>query len=47
MRPSLDSLVFLTSNAGKAREASALLGRPLTARALEIPEIQSLSLIHI
>ncbi len=42
MRPSLDSLVFLTSNAGKAREAAAFLGRPVTARALEIPEIQSL-----
>ena len=42
MRPSLDSLIFLTSNAGKAREAAAFLGRPVTARALEIPEIQSL-----
>ena len=42
MRPSLKSLVFLTSNAGKAREASALLGRPVAARALELPEIQSL-----
>ena len=42
MRPSLESLVFLTSNAGKAREASALLGRPVAARALELPEIQSL-----
>ena len=37
MLPSLDSLVFLTSNPGKAREASALLGRPVAARALEIP----------
>lgn len=42
MRPSLDGLVFLTSNAGKAREASAFLGRPVAARALDLPEIQSL-----
>jgi XTP/dITP diphosphohydrolase len=42
MRPSLDDLVFLTSNPGKAREAAELLGRPVVARALELPEIQSL-----
>jgi non-canonical purine NTP pyrophosphatase (RdgB/HAM1 family) len=47
MRPSLDSLVFLTSNAGKAREAAALLGRPIAARALEIPEIQSLDFAEV
>lgn len=47
MRPSLDSLVFLTSNAGKAREAAAFLGRPITARALEIPEIQSLDFADV
>ena len=47
MRPSLDSLVFLTSNAGKAREAAALLGRPITARALEIPELQSLDFAEV
>lgn len=47
MRPSLDSLVFLTSNAGKAREAAALLGRPITARTLEIPEIQSLDFAEV
>ncbi|MBK8595714.1 MAG: non-canonical purine NTP pyrophosphatase [Holophagales bacterium] len=47
MRPSLDSLVFLTSNAGKAREASALLGRSIEARALEIPEIQSLDFAEV
>lgn len=42
MRPPLDGLVFLTSNPGKAREASALLGRAIPARPLELPEIQSL-----
>jgi non-canonical purine NTP pyrophosphatase (RdgB/HAM1 family) len=47
MRPSLDGLVFLTSNAGKAREAEALLGRPVEARALEIPEVQSLDFAEV
>ena len=47
MRPSLDRLVFLTSNAGKAREAAALLGRPIAARAIEIPEIQSLDFAEV
>ena len=47
MRPSLDRLVFLTSNAGKAREAAALLGRPIEARALELPEIQSLDFAEV
>ncbi len=47
MRPSLESLVFLTSNAGKAREAAALLGRPIAARTLEIPEIQSLDFAEV
>jgi len=47
MFPSLDSLVFLTSNAGKAREVAALLGRPVTARALEIREIQSLEFAEV
>ena len=42
MRPSLDGLVFLTSNAGKAREAAAFLGRPVAAQPLDLPEIQSL-----
>lgn len=42
MRPSLDGLVFLTSNPGKAREAASLLGRPVEARPLDLPEIQSL-----
>ena len=35
-------LVFVTSNAGKAREASALLGREVAAQSLDLPEIQSL-----
>ena len=35
-------LTFVTSNPGKAREASALLGREIAARPLDLPEIQSL-----
>jgi non-canonical purine NTP pyrophosphatase (RdgB/HAM1 family) len=38
----LGRLVFVTSNTGKAREASALLGRPVEARLLDQREIQSL-----
>jgi len=37
----MDSLVFVTSNPGKAQEASRLLGRPITAMQIEIPEIQA------
>lgn len=47
MRPPLDGLVFLTSNAGKAREASALLGRAVEARSLDLPEIQSLDFAEV
>ena len=47
MRPSLDGLVFLTSNPGKAREAAALLGRPVAARPLDLPEIQSLDFVEV
>jgi non-canonical purine NTP pyrophosphatase (RdgB/HAM1 family) len=47
MRPPLERLVFLTSNAGKAREVSALLGRPVAARALDLPEIQSLDFAEV
>ena len=36
-------LVFVTSNAGKAREASHFLSRPVEAHPLELLEIQSLS----
>lgn len=42
MTDALLGLVFVTSNPGKAREASALLGRAVAARALDLPEIQSL-----
>jgi non-canonical purine NTP pyrophosphatase (RdgB/HAM1 family) len=38
----LAGLVFVTSNPGKAREAAALLGRPVDPQALDVPEIQSL-----
>jgi non-canonical purine NTP pyrophosphatase (RdgB/HAM1 family) len=38
----LAGLVFVTSNAGKAREASAFLGRAVAARDVDLPEIQSL-----
>jgi XTP/dITP diphosphohydrolase len=38
----LAGLVFVTSNAGKAREASAFLGRTVAARDVDLPEIQSL-----
>ena len=47
MRPSLDGLVFLTSNPGKAREAAALLGRPVAARPLDLSEIQSLDFVEV
>jgi non-canonical purine NTP pyrophosphatase (RdgB/HAM1 family) len=38
-----EGLVFVTSNMGKAREASHFLSRPVEARPLELLEIQSLS----
>jgi XTP/dITP diphosphohydrolase len=47
MRPSLDGLVFLTSNPGKAREAAALLGRTVEARSLDLSEIQSLDFAEV
>lgn len=47
MRPSLDGLVFLTSNAGKAREASSLLGRRVEALSVDLPEIQSLDFAEV
>jgi non-canonical purine NTP pyrophosphatase (RdgB/HAM1 family) len=34
-------LTFVTSNAGKAREVAALLGREVAVKDVEIPEIQS------
>jgi non-canonical purine NTP pyrophosphatase (RdgB/HAM1 family) len=36
------TLLFVTGNPGKAREAARLLGRAVTARALDLPERQSL-----
>lgn len=39
---SLGTIAFVTSNPGKAREGSALLGRRLEARPIELREIQSL-----
>jgi non-canonical purine NTP pyrophosphatase (RdgB/HAM1 family) len=38
----LSKLTFVTSNAGKAREAEAFLGREVAVKDVEIPEIQSL-----
>lgn len=42
MTDPLVDLAFVTSNPGKAREASALLGREVVPRPLDLPEIQSL-----
>lgn len=39
----LTNIVFATSNPAKAREASHFLGRPVTARPLDVREIQSMS----
>jgi non-canonical purine NTP pyrophosphatase (RdgB/HAM1 family) len=43
----LASLTFVTSNAGKAREAAAFLGRSVAVRDVEIPEIQSLDFAEV
>lgn len=43
----LADLVFVTSNAGKVREAEAVLGCTLDHRALDLPEIQSLDLLEV
>jgi XTP/dITP diphosphohydrolase len=43
----LFGLTFVTSNAGKAREAAALLGRTVTAQPLDVPEIQSLDFSEV
>lgn len=40
----LDDLVFVTSNAGKLREAEAVLGRPIDHLDLDLPEVQALDL---
>jgi non-canonical purine NTP pyrophosphatase (RdgB/HAM1 family) len=43
----LFGLTFVTSNAGKAREAAALLGRTVAAQPLDVPEIQSLDFSEV
>ena len=47
MTPSLDGVAFVTSNPGKAREASLLLGIPVVARALDLREVQSLDFAEV
>ena len=47
MSDGLASLTFVTSNAGKAREAAAFLGREVAVREVEIPEIQSLDFAEV
>lgn len=42
MTDPLAGLAFVTSNPGKAREASAFLGRAVAAHPLDLPEVQSL-----
>jgi len=43
----LFGLTFVTSNAGKAREAAVLLGRTVAAQPLDVPEIQSLDFVEV
>jgi non-canonical purine NTP pyrophosphatase (RdgB/HAM1 family) len=43
----LGPLVFVTSNPGKAREASAFLGCALEATPLHLPELQSLDFAEV
>ena len=40
-------ITFVTSNPGKAREASHFLGRPVVAVPLDLPEIQSLDFVEV
>jgi len=40
-------LLLVTGNAGKLREASRIVGRPLESIALDLPEIQSLDLEEV
>ncbi|MEO8585295.1 MAG: non-canonical purine NTP pyrophosphatase [Acidobacteriota bacterium] len=50
MRHAADALLgltFVTSNAGKAREAGVILGRTVTAQPLDVPEIQSLDFVEV
>ncbi len=41
------AIAFVTSNPGKAREASHFLGRPVHAVPLDLPEIQSLDFAEV
>jgi inosine triphosphate pyrophosphatase len=43
----LFGLTFVTSNAGKAREAAVFLGREVAVKDVEIPEIQSLDFVEV
>ncbi|HEX2800282.1 MAG TPA: RdgB/HAM1 family non-canonical purine NTP pyrophosphatase [Thermoanaerobaculia bacterium] len=47
MTDALISLTFVTSNAGKAREAAAFLGHEVAVKDVEIPEIQSLAFAEV
>lgn len=47
MSDPLSSLTFVTSNPGKAREASAFLGRAVAAQPLDLPEVQSLDFAEV
>jgi non-canonical purine NTP pyrophosphatase (RdgB/HAM1 family) len=43
----LSGLTFVTSNAGKAREAAVFLGREVAVKDVEVPEIQSLDFADV
>lgn len=45
--PAPPGIAFVTSNPGKAREASHFLGRPVHAVPLDLPEIQSLDFAEV
>ncbi|MGZ6972199.1 MAG: non-canonical purine NTP pyrophosphatase, partial [Thermoanaerobaculia bacterium] len=47
MTDPLASLTFVTSNAGKALEAAAFLGREVALKDVEVPEIQSLDFAEV
>jgi len=45
--PVPSGIAFVTSNPGKAREASHFLGRPVEALPLDLPEVQSLDFAEV
>ena len=47
MTDALFGLTFVTSNAGKAREAAVFLGREVAVKNVEVPEIQSLDFAEV